>query len=100
MPNSCQTHTFQGFFAVTDNEFTQCAYKATLCFFYVSRRQILTKGMRAGGKKTKAKEKTRTISTENCIDFTCIPVCVIHTRHCVYHVHVYSTTLSTMYMYM
>ena len=26
MPNSCQTHTFQGFFAGTDNEFTQCAY--------------------------------------------------------------------------
>ena len=27
-PNSCQTHTFQGFFAGTDtcNEFTQCAY--------------------------------------------------------------------------
>ena len=22
----CQTHTFQGFFAGTDNEFTQCAY--------------------------------------------------------------------------
>ena len=32
-PNSCQTHTFQGFFASTDNEFTQCAYETEHCIF-------------------------------------------------------------------
>ena len=26
LPNSCQTHASQGFYAGTDNEFTQCAY--------------------------------------------------------------------------
>ena len=36
MPNSCQTHTFQGFFAGTDNEFTQCAYNGDWALYFLN----------------------------------------------------------------
>ena len=35
-PNSCQTHTFQGFFAGTDNEFTQCACNGDCALYFLN----------------------------------------------------------------